>query len=116
MKKKNILTPIILTLGIAIGGIFPEKEALSQTIQICSSSAIPTGFVVTGVSTNFAQCGGGFNNILTIQNASILRPGSSLSICSSSAIPTGFVVTGVSTSLAECYGGFNNIVTIRRVF
>ncbi|MEA5622810.1 hypothetical protein [Nostoc sp. UHCC 0251] len=115
MKKNSVLTTI-LVLGIAICGVLPGRKALSQTSQICASSSIPTGFVVTSISTNFIECGNSFNNLLIIQNASVISPGSLLNVCPSSPTPTGFVVTNISTSFTQCgTSSFrNNIRTIQR--
>ncbi|MBD2731768.1 hypothetical protein H6G96_37225 [Nostoc sp. FACHB-892] len=115
MKTNNILSTI-LVLGVVIGGVLPEKEAFSQTTQICDSPYdLPKEFVITQKSYS-RQCRSYNSTLLTIQNASILPLGSSLRICSPFFRPDGFVVTGNSHSITQCGIPFSfyNVVTITR--
>jgi uncharacterized protein YbdZ (MbtH family) len=116
MNKNNILTPL-LVLGIAIGGVLPAKEALSETTNICKTSPIPAGWVVTSISTSYSTCGYTNNNVLTIVNTNILSPGSSLATCNTYSLPpTGWVVTYVDSSYSKCGSNYynNNVSTINR--
>jgi hypothetical protein len=73
----------------------PEQEFKDQlkllpaasTLVICSFQAIPSGWVITGITTSF-QCGSSFNNAFVIK-----QPGPSETVCISSPIPAGYVIT-----------------------
>jgi len=116
MKNKIALLSLAL---VAFGTVSTvnTKPAFSQTTNICPSSPVPTGWVVTGTFTSFSQCGNSssFNNMRTITRADGNR---SLNICPSSPVPTGWVVTGTFTSFSQCgnSSSFNNMRTITRLF
>jgi hypothetical protein len=74
---------------------FENKASLA----VCSLSNVPSGWVVTRVSSVLGQCGSGFSNVFTITNTLGLR---SLSSCQASNLPEGWVITGVGSNLAVC--------------
>ena len=112
MKNKIALVSLAL---VAFGTVSTvnTKPAFSQTTNICPSSPVPTGWVVTGTFTS-NQCGN-FTNMRTITRA---NGNSSLNICPSSPVPTGWVVIGTFISSTQCgnSNSFNNMRTIKRLF
>lgn len=101
---KKILISILM-LGLLLAG----GEAMAYPTQdICSSAAVPNGWVVTGAKNNPSTCNTpypplpGQANVYTITNISNLPLNTAVNICTAqSPVPGGWASVG-TTGGAEC--------------
>jgi hypothetical protein len=77
-----------------------------NTISICTSQAVPSGYVIVG-RTTVLSCGGGVDNAYVIK-----LPAAQEAVCNYSPLPTGYVITGRAT-IVSCGGGVDNAYTIK---
>jgi quercetin dioxygenase-like cupin family protein len=73
-----------------------------QVEQVCADRAIPPGWVLTDVETDFVKCGSSFDNVKVIRKAAGLPAGTEFTVCKDSPVPEGWEVTGDSTDFTRC--------------
>ncbi len=106
----NILTRSVgmmfFVLGLSIVTLFSTQNASAQAHTQCWYEPVPSGYVITGTTTDFSKCGrDSFNNIYIIEP---VKP--AMQICYFSQIPEGYVVVETRTNFSNCQGYSSNIV------
>ncbi|EST34874.1 hypothetical protein [Streptomyces roseochromogenus] len=100
------LAKFLTVLALLIGGVVATASAAqaapatvhpASVTTICSTSPVPSGWVITAINTNAWQCGGSSYTIQT--------PVSPMGVCDNSPIPSGWVITAIHTNVWQCAGG-----------
>jgi hypothetical protein len=89
----------------------------ANVIACNDNGALPSGWVIIDIFTDFNDCGGSSNDKRSLLNAIGDPIGTTHQVCfPSSPIPTGWTNIGLSTDATRCggVGNNNNIATIRR--
>ncbi|MBO9204628.1 MULTISPECIES: hypothetical protein [Niastella] len=117
MKMLSLYTAVTLTFAACDSYHKIENKTLAdgspdtaKQQQICSNSAVPNGYVITGYS-NCISCPGNGNNCITIQTP--FPYPNSTTICASSPIPAGYVIIAHAFAIACPNNSGNNAFTIK---
>jgi hypothetical protein len=119
------LTAVIPGMELqAAGGVNSEivpirkpRPVLGLPSSTICAGAIPQGWAVFNVRTNFTMCGGTADNLLDIVDLRGASRGRAITVCSFSAVNNGWTIISTSTDFTKCGrdSGFNNLSAIQKL-